>query len=309
VLYNLQGFLPPTVRPAVISLQNAEAFASLPGLLGQIHATVAGAMAGAQGSLPASEPPQSLAAFQRFLDQANQALARSREKVILALDEYENLDAKIGEGVFGEDLLSCLRESLQSHRNIIWVLAGSHEISELTHAHWASYLVSARTVEVPMFTLEETRALLTDPLKHAPRRPELAEERPRFEPEFWGPQGIESIFAQAGGWPHLVQLLAETLLDLVNRQSLAGVDQALFEEGLDKAIVRGHNVLYQLLQQECQSDAEWQYLSGFRPADTQPPPTQDSVFRALKRRLLVEEVGSAWRLRVPLMERWLRKRG
>lgn len=128
-------------------------------------------------------------------------------------------------------------------------------------------------------------------------------------PEFWGPQGIERIFQQAGGWPHLVQLLAETLLDLVNRRSLPGVDPALFEEGLDKAIVRGHNVLYQLLQQECQSDAEWDYLSGFRRADTQSPPAQDSVCRALRGRLLVEKVGSVWRLRVPLMQRWLRQRG
>jgi hypothetical protein len=152
-------------------------------------------------------------------------------------------------------------------------------------------------------------SLLTDPLKHAFKRREIAQDRPRFEPEFWGPQVIEGIHAQAGGWPHLVQLLAETLLDLVNQRSLGQVDEALFQEGLDKAIVRGHNVLYQLLQQECQSEAEWEYISGFRRSDTQPSPPKDDVYRALRRRLLVEEVGPEWRLRVPLMLRWLRKRG
>jgi len=311
VLANLQGFLPNKIRTAMVSLQNPKAFADLAGLLGELHAAVERALpqAPAPNQPAASGPPLTLGAFYRFLDAANQALARAHEHLILALDEYEQLDSKIGEKVLGEDVLATLRESLQNHRQIIWVLAGSHEISELVHAPWASYLVSARTIEVPMFTLEETRALLTDPLAESPMRPEIKKDRPRFEPEFWGPQGIDGIHAQAGGWPHLVQLVAETLLDLVNRKSLARVDQALFEEGLDLAIVRGHNVLYQLLHKECDSEAEREYLAGFRRADTQPPPAQENVFRALRRRLLVEEVGAAWRLRVPLMLRWLRKRG
>ena len=83
------------------------------------------------------------------------------------MDEYEQIDAKIGEGVFDEDLLATLRESVQSHRRITWVLAGSHDITELTHAPWPSYLVSLRMIEVPPFTLEETRLLLTEPLRYS----------------------------------------------------------------------------------------------------------------------------------------------
>jgi hypothetical protein len=310
VLCNLDGFLPDSIRAAVVSLQNPRAFTDLPGLCRELHAAVERALptSPAEGERPGSDPPQTLDALYEFLDRTNETLAGARQQLILGLDEYENLDHKIGEGVFTEDLLACLRESLQSHREIVWVLAGSHEIGELTHAPWASYLVSARTVEVPMFTLEETRALLTDPMKHAPRRREIWEDRPRFEPEFWGPQGIEGIHQQAGGWPHLVQLLAETLLDEVNRRSLASVDATLFEEGLGKAIVRGHNVFHQLLRDECHSEAEWDYLFGFRQSETQPPPVQDDVGRALRRRLLVDQDGAAWRLRVPLMQRWLRDR-
>jgi HAMP domain-containing protein len=40
--------------------------------------------------------------------------------------------------------------------------------------------------------------------------------RPRFEGAFWGNGGIERIHAEAGGWPHLVQLVAETVVDLLN---------------------------------------------------------------------------------------------
>ena len=48
---------------------------------------------------------------------------------------------------------------------------------------------------------------------------------------------------------------------------------------------------------------------GFRRQDTQPPPTDEAVHRSLRRRLLVVEDDGEWRLRVPLMQRWLRERG
>jgi hypothetical protein len=41
----------------------------------------------------------------------------------------------------------------------------------------------------------------------------------------------------------------------------------------------------------------------------QPPPDDETVYQALRWRLLVEPVNGEWRLRVPLMQRWLRERG
>jgi hypothetical protein len=310
VIGNLDGFLPDKVHTAVISLQDPRAFASVSGFCGEVHSAVGRALTKVEKAAEVTESaaPQAAEGLIQFLERTNRVLARAKRRLIVALDEYEYLDTKIGEGVLPVDLLACLRESMQSHREIIWILAGSHEISELTHAEWTSYLVSARTIEVPMFTVEETRALLTDPLKHAPMRREIWETRPQFEPEFWGPGGIEAIHTEAGGWPHLVQLLAETLLDEVNKRSLANVDAALFQEGLDRALVRGHNVLYQLLNGECTIHGEWDYLAGFRRAETQPPPEDDAMHRSLRRRLLIDDSGGTWRLRVPLMQRWMQKR-
>jgi len=61
------------------------------------------------------------------------------------------------------DLLHLLRESIQTHRHIVCLFAGSHAIEELTHAEWPSYLISARTVEISAFTEAEIRLLLTEP--------------------------------------------------------------------------------------------------------------------------------------------------
>ncbi len=65
-----------------------------------------------------------------FLAAANRRLATEQRRLRIALDEYETLHVKIG---------------------------------ELANAPWTSYLVSERTIEVPLITLAETTLLLTDP--------------------------------------------------------------------------------------------------------------------------------------------------
>lgn len=247
--------------------------------------------------------------FFQWLVDCNARLTETNKRLLLAIDEYENLDRKLGEGVFDPDLLDTVRESIQTHRQVTWAFAGSHAIAELTHAPWSSYLVSARTLEVPPFTEAETRRLLTEPLRYSSLWSKDDPKRPRFSPDFWGDGGIERIHGEAGGWPHLVQLLAETVVDLCNDREQAQVDRTLLEQAIAKAIVAGDAVLRQLMQPEDAAPGEWAYLRGFRTRDTQPPPDAEAVYQALRRRLLVAEDGGRWRLRVPLLQRWLRERG
>jgi hypothetical protein len=201
-----------------------------------------------------------------------------------------------------------MRESIQQHRHLIWLFAGTHEITELQNAEWSSYLVSARTIEIPAFTPEETRLLLTDPLRHSPLFPQSA-SRPRFGPELWGPGGIERIHGEAAGWPHLLQLIAETLVDFLNNEGAPAVTPDLMERALDEATVSGQNVLYQLMRGECSVPGEWEYLSAFRGEEEQVPPAAEAIRGSLRRRQLIQDCGDRWRLRVPLMARWLRRRG
>jgi hypothetical protein len=223
------------------------------------------------------------------------------------VDEYE----KIGQRVFPEDLSATFRESIQSHRRITWIFASSHEITELVNAPWTSYLVSGRTVEVSLFLAQETRLLLTEPLKYSSlwRDDDPSHPRPGFRSSFWGEGGIERVHTEASGWPHLVQLIAETIVDILNDEAGKQVTSSLLERALDQAIVSGQNVLHELLHRESGLPGEWEYLSEFRVRETQPQPDDEAIVRSLRRRLLVEEESSEWRLRVPLMFRWLRKRG
>ena len=123
-------------------------------------------------------------------------------------------------------------------------------------------------------------------------------------------QGHSNPFhAEAGGWPHLVQLIAETLIDLINDEEARSVTGSLLERALDQAIVRGYTVLYELMHRESFLPGEWEYLSAFRIREEQSPPEDEKLRASLRRRQLIEEDSGMWHLRVPLMARWLVRRG
>lgn len=312
ILRNLTGFLPNDVITASVSMQNPKMFTSEDSAVRSITVEV-------RHRIPdlavASEASADLIEFYSFLTECDLKLEETGKRLLLTVDEYETIDKKIGEAVFTTHLLDTIRESIQNHRRITWIFAGSHEIDELKNADWTSYLVSARTIEVPNFTLAETQVLLTDPLKHSSLWQNNPDKRPRFDAAFWGEAsdgcGIDRVHAEAGGWPHLVQLIAETLVDLINEEeaTINTVNHNLMERALDRAIVRGHNVLYELLRRESFLPGEWEYIYGFRRSETQKPPHDERVAVSLRRRSLVTEENGLWQLRVPLMARWLRMRG
>ena len=315
LLKNVPGFLPNEVAVAFVSLQSARFFSS-------IAHFVAGLVEAVETNLPASpeldllkqslraNPPTNLAGLKRFLSDSNTLLERAGRRLLLALDEYEMLDEKLREGVFTTDLLATLRESIQSHRRIIWAFSGNADITELTGADWTSYLISVRTLTVPCFTPEETHLLLTVPLKHSALRDEEKAKSALFWREFWGEDGIRRIHAESGGWPYFAQLIAETAVTLANESPSGArtLPGPLLEQALDASVDRGRNAMIQMVEKQCRMPGEWEYLRGFARRETQPLPEDADVRRSLNRRQLCVEAGSGeWRLRVPLMGRWLRK--
>jgi len=267
-------------------MQEPKAFSSLAAFAGRVAQEFA-------PELPGATTPETLPELFDLLSRYNQQLASRKERLILALDEYENIDLKIGEGIFSLDLLATIRESIQTHRSITWLFAGSHTIEELPNAPWTSYLVSARTIEVSNFTLDETLLLLTEPMKYSQDWAKDSEDRPRFDGSFWGEGGIGRIQHETDGWPHLVQLIAETCVDLVNEADARVVTPKLLEKALDEAIVRGHTVMYELMHRESELPGEWQYLNGFRERETQTAPEDVAVRRSLLRREVALDDGAA----------------
>ncbi len=255
-------------------MQDPKAFASLASLISLPITRIREALSTVAPPVPITAEAVGLAQLFDFLGEANRSLEKDHRRLLIGLDEYEMIDDKIGHGVLPQELLDTLRESIQLHRQITWMLVGSHEITDLRHAPWTSYLVSARTIEWPLFSREETTLLLTDPLHHSRFWREKDRQRPRFASAFWSTDGIERIHSEAGGWPHLVQLIAETAIDLVNDSDRRELDAALLERALEQAIVKGHNFLHELSRRESRLPGECEYLRGFAGSERQPPPAK-----------------------------------
>jgi hypothetical protein len=305
LIRNLDAFVPEAVRIANVSMQNPALFTSTAYFIREIDRDMSALLNDETATLNSED----LNGLLKRLSSANSWLEDAGLRLILAIDEFENIDAKIGEGVFSPDLLATIRESVQSHRHLIWVFAGSHRVTMLKNAEWPSYLISVQTIEIPPFSEAETRLLLTDPLRQSPLYARDVERRPRFDSSFWGEGGIAWIHAQTAGWPHLVQLLASGAVDYANESETARLDGSALEEVARRAVVSGDMVLHQLVHGESQSDAERAYIAGFRSKDTQPPPEDEAVFQSLRHREIMAEDGGEWRLKVPLMQQWLRARG
>ena len=304
LIRNLDAFVPDTIRIASVSMQKPDAFSSAAYFVRLIDKEVSAALTDSSAALKSED----LGGLFERLSSANSWLEAAGLRLILAIDEFENIDTKIGEGVFSADLLATIRELVQSHRRLIWLFAGSHRVTMLKNAEWPSYLISVQTIEIPPFTETETHLLLTDPLQRSPLYAR-DERRPRFDSSFWGEGGIAWIHAQTAGWPHLVQLLAGGAVDYANELETARLDGRALEEVARRAIVSGDMVLHQLVHGESQSDAERAYIAGFRSKDSQPPPEDEATLRSLRRREIIAEDGGVWRLKVPLMQQWLRTRG
>jgi hypothetical protein len=186
---------------------------------------------------------------------------------------------------------------------------GQWALAELEHAEWSSWFVSLRTVELLPFSEAETRLLLTEPMRYSELWQYDDASRPRFDAAFWGEGGIERIHHETAGWPHLVQLLAERAVYLVNRKGLPACTLEILDEAIATAIASGDAVLRQLVCSESRHAGEWEYLKRFRIHDFQEPPADEAVYQSLRRRLMVTEEDGHWRMRVPLAQRWLRERG
>jgi hypothetical protein len=185
------------VLPVCLSMQDPKAFASLASLISLLITRIREALGTVAPPVPITAEAVGLAELFDFLGEANRSLEKDHRRLLIGLDEYEMIDDKIGHGVLPQELLDTLRESIQSHRQITWMLVGSHEITDLRHAPWTSYLVSARTIEWPLFSREETTLLLTDPLHHSRFWREKDRQRPRFASAFWSEDGIERIHSRS----------------------------------------------------------------------------------------------------------------
>ncbi len=93
----------------------------------------------------------------------------------------------------------------------------------------------------------------------------------------------------------------------MNDGGVHGADERLLDRALDRAVEHGYSVFLELIERESALLGELAYLRRFAREETLPIPEDDAVDRSLRRRLLVVPEGDRYRLRAPIMARWLRR--
>ena len=83
-----------------------------------------------------------------------------------------------------------------------------------------------------------------------------------------------------------MELIADTVIDLLYRGSARQADPELLEAACSQAIVRGDTALRELVQEESTLPAEWDYIRNFRHCTMQLVPENDNIYRSLRRLLL-----------------------
>ncbi len=316
---NLARMLPSDLAAIRLSLQDAAVNTSEAYFTASVIAVLAekfpdaGLTALRDDTLP---PRTDLATFSTALRRLQSHLETTARRVFISLDEYELMDERIAAGAMSVRLLAALRDAIQSHRRIRWLFSGVHHFSELPGAEWSSYLTAFRQVNVRPFSMPETHQLLTEPMRHAQAFGDRTPAMAGFflETGFWPEPIIARIQHETQGWPALVQGVAKQVITLCNRAKVLRPTDEILEGALDAVLDSMATTFQQLLLfsgslQDTEKRAG-EYLRGFRTADTLPLPTDGDIRRLLERHELMTatETGE-WRLRVPLMLRWMRKRG
>ena len=141
--------------------------------------------------------------FEReFLSQALNAIgARS---LVLAFDEFEELEARVQEGKIDATIFGFLRHLMQHIPNLAFVFVGTHRLQELHEDYWSVFFSLALHHKIGFLDEKVARRLITEPTKQ----------------DIFDPLAVDEIVRLTAGHPYFVQLLCHYLVNLRNRSRL-----------------------------------------------------------------------------------------
>jgi hypothetical protein len=316
ILRNLPGHLGASVHLAYVDLN---LIGDAPGGTGDVVlALVDGArraleMAGQTGPKvdPAALTARPYRAFEQYLRSVQEMLGEDR--LILAMDEFEQLEKWMDDGRLPQDFLKVLRSYIQMDPHIAFAFAGSHMLEEMTADYFEPLFASVIPVKVRFLSRGAVSQLLANPADDFPLD--------------YAPEALEQIWQLTAGQPNLVQLVGHRLVSRFNDLAFeqARQPEACFTAADVQAVVEDPEFLK---MGRC-------YFTGVWGQAGQNPPGQQAVLRALaahpegltskelaaatrldeetlnaalaalkQHDVVVEEAGR-WRYAVELMRRWV----
>jgi hypothetical protein len=166
--------------------------------------------------------------FERYLKQVETKLGAA-EGLIIAIDEFEQIENLIQAGRIESDLMAFLRGVVQMSSQLAFAFAGLHTLEEMTEDYFHPFFASVIPIKVGFLSFGATRQLLANP-----------------HPEFllnYTAAALEEIWFLTAGQPYLTQLIGFQLVRHYNNQVFEQGQQRNLEFTIEdvRAVVGDHD--------------------------------------------------------------------
>lgn len=306
ILRYLVAQLPAKTIPVYIDMHMAAQVETTGGLLFNLADLIAQTLKGRE--LPVMVPElrnysdEPFICFRKFLDDVEQTLSVADSRIIMALDEFEEIEVKLNEGKISWDFMSFLRSTMQHRQYFGLLFAGTHTLDEMASDQWVTYFRSAVRCKVSYLDEVDARKLITNPIE---------EFSLNYEPE-----AVEFLLKQTRCHPCLIQLTCGSLVNLKNEALSRVASVADVQTALMKALETGDYVFRGIWEWIPERERPMLTLLGaLGTAGLEELcnrlRTPEAEIRSMIKRLVEVEI-IAWdndqrscRFHVPLLQKWV----
>ena len=249
--------------------------------------------------------------FERYLKQVDAHLGENG--LIIALDEFEQIEEFIAAGQIHQDYIKFLRGLVQMSSKVAFVFAGLHTLEEMTEDYFHPFFASIIPIHVGFFTPESTRQLLANPTEEFPLD--------------YTPEALDQIYTLTAGQPYLIQLVGFRLVRRYNNQVFEQRhprDPVFTVEDVEAVIndpeffKRGRYYFTGVWSQAAQGaygqqailkaitpHPEGLSIDALAQATRMEEETLYKALETLKRHDVIEQTDERWRIIVELFRRWV----
>jgi hypothetical protein len=211
-----------------------------------------------------------------FLEQVQAALGSRR--VLVMLDEFELVKQLIDQGRLQAEVLDYFRHLMQ-HTPLLFLVAGTHRLRELTGRYWSVFFNLALFVDIGRLTQADTRWLITQPVRLWYTINSVAQDE---------------IIRLTGCHPYFTQLVCHELVKVRNALRLPQLALAQVREAVQRALKTGtENIGYPWTDEGCGPDERLVLATLARDAADGSPLDEEAARQRLRSAGLSQTFGEA----------------
>ncbi|WZL71698.1 ATP-binding protein [Clostridiaceae bacterium 35-E11] len=206
ILNFLKNTLEGDTIPVFVDLQETGAYNSMASL---VYSTFARGIyeALADYNIKIKEPTldlfleEPLLAMDHYLDDIKAAIGK--QKVIIMLDEFEELLVGINEGRYPQQLLGWLRSKIQHRNELKFIVAGADKVLEMIFDYAQTIYNMSISIPVSFLEKEEAIELITKPLAGIAN---------------FNDSSVERIYNLTNGHPYYTKIICSQIVRLLNKE-------------------------------------------------------------------------------------------